>query len=472
MGGVNFGRYALQRRLAVGGMAEIFVAEVPGIAGFSKKIVLKLILPELAKDPEFVAMFVNEAKLASEMTHPNIAQVLELGEVEGRYYIAMEYVSGIDLASLIRDAAAAGETVPLDIAVRIVVDILSGLHFAHELKAPDGTALNIVHRDVSPHNVLVARDGGVKVTDFGIAKASNSSSRTRSGIVKGKLAYMAPEHAFAKPLDRRADLFAAALIFYEMATGKRVYSAEDDLALIHMAREGSIPPLYQVVPAVPLQVSEIISQALAPNPEDRFEDCETFASALSAVSEKVAATSEVGAYVRSFVHDEPTGEDRLLSVTFSGPTRVRRRKKRLVTMAIAASLLVVGLVFAANWLRPQWFSDLLSPKAVGPMAKVASPPPAPLAKTPPATLPPPTPLPPVTPPPESNEPFGFLTVTSDPAALVTIDGKRLARPTPLKHFPLRPGKHNVRLLNPKEGTEEERIVEIHSGKTVQLTHRF
>ncbi len=324
MGTRQFGKYALRRRLAVGGMAEIFLAQVQGIEGFTKPIVLKRILPHLIAEPDFLSMFVDEAKLAASLTHPNIVQVYELGSVEGRYFIAMEFVDGVDLSTLCRTLWERGEHLPFSIAVYIASETARGLHYAHEKR--DGTRpLGIVHRDVSPHNVLLSHEGVVKVTDFGIAKAEGRSTKTKSGVLKGKFSYMAPEQAFGRPTDRRADLFALGLVVYELFAGRRAYVAENELVMLELARSAQVDRLETVRPQIPRPVARVIHKALAENPDDRYATCHEFAQALVRAAigwVEPASSDELAALVRvcmqrPTVEDAVFGDEELLDADLS-----------------------------------------------------------------------------------------------------------------------------------------------------------
>jgi len=210
-----FGKYQLIKRLATGGMAEVWLAKQTGIEGFNRHVVIKQILPHLAEDPEFVQMFLNEAKIASRFNHPNIAQIYDLGAENGSYFIAMEFIHGEDLGKVMRRAWTSGQWVARHIALRIVADTCQGLYYAHTRIDEQGRPLKVVHRDISPQNILISFDGAVKLVDFGIAKAADQVSLTKSGAIKGKFAYMAPEQAGGKAIDGRTDIFALGLVLYE-----------------------------------------------------------------------------------------------------------------------------------------------------------------------------------------------------------------------------------------------------------------
>src|SRR5262245_18293462 len=214
--GVPFGNYRLVRRIARGGMAEVFLARHLGMEGFERRVAIKRILPHLSEAEEFKSMFLDEARLAAQLTHPNIVHIYDFGRVDEYYFIGMEFVDGVDLGRLIRHAR--NRPVPFEFAARIFSDVCSGLHYAHNAVDGEGRPLGLVHRDVTPQNVLVTYDGVVKLVDFGIAKAAWQAGRTRPGVVKGKFAYMSPEQVEGRRLDGRSDVFSAGICLYELIT--------------------------------------------------------------------------------------------------------------------------------------------------------------------------------------------------------------------------------------------------------------
>ncbi len=288
----SFGKYQLEKKLATGGMAEVWLARQTGIEGFNRHVVIKRILPHLAEDPEFVHMFLNEAKIASRFNHPNIAQIYDLGETEGTYFIAMEFIHGEDLARIMRRAFTTGQWVARPLAIRIVADACAGLYYAHSRTDEQGRPLRVVHRDISPQNILVSFDGSVKLVDFGIAKAADQASNTQSGALKGKFAYMAPEQAQGKPLDNRSDIFALGLVLYELITGIRPLKRESELATLQAALECVIEAPSKAVD-VPEEIDEVVMKALAKAQDDRYRDARQFQMALEQilVAEGTVATS-------------------------------------------------------------------------------------------------------------------------------------------------------------------------------------
>src|SRR4051812_45646386 len=260
-------------------MAEVWLARQTGIEGFKRHMVIKRILPHLADDPEFVQMFLNEARIAANFNHPNIAQIYDLGEVDGAYYIAMEFVHGEDLGRIMRKAWGTGQWIAYPIGIRIVAQACEGLFYAHTRSDDTGRPLKVVHRDISPQNILIGFDGSVKLVDFGIAKAADSASMTKSGAIKGKFAYMAPEQAGGRSIDHRADLFAIGLTLYELLTGTRPLKKESEIATLQAALACEIPPPSQVAD-VPPELDPIVMKAIAKKVDDRYPDARQFGMAL------------------------------------------------------------------------------------------------------------------------------------------------------------------------------------------------
>jgi serine/threonine protein kinase len=309
----SFGKYTLIKKLATGGMAEVWLAKQIGIEGFNRHVVVKRILPHLAEDPEFVQMFLNEAKIAARFNHPNIAQIYDLGETGGQYYIAMEFIHGEDLGRVMRRAWSTGQWVARHISLRVVADACQGLYYAHTRYDETGRPLRVVHRDISPQNILISFDGAVKVVDFGIAKASDQVSNTKSGAIKGKFAYMAPEQAAGKPLDARSDLFALGLVLYELITGVRPLKRDSELATLQAALECKIDPP-SAVAEVPHELDDIVMRALAKAPDDRYSDAREFQRALEQYlmnSKEMATSAEVSELMAALFADRLGEEARL-----------------------------------------------------------------------------------------------------------------------------------------------------------------
>ncbi len=275
-----FGAYTLLRRLAVGGMAEIYVAKTRGLGGFEKLTALKLVHAHLSADPQFVRMLIDEAKILVLLTHANIAQVFDLGSVEDRYFIAMEYVDGVDLQGLARAADRLGRPLSVPLCCFVVAEMLNGLDYAHRKRDASGRPLGIVHRDISPQNVVLSRAGEVKLVDFGIAKTNLRAERTEVGVIKGKYGYMSPEQAWADPTDKRSDVFSAGVLLYELLTGSQLYSAKSVAELIAKVRRAEIPSPRSVRKEIGAELSGIVMRALALEPSDRYQTALEMADAL------------------------------------------------------------------------------------------------------------------------------------------------------------------------------------------------
>ncbi|MEW6324274.1 MAG: protein kinase [Nitrospirota bacterium] len=267
---MRFGKYLLLDRIAAGGMAELFLAKQTGLKGFEKVVAIKRILPLLTQDPEFVGMFINEAKLAALLSHQNIVQIFDLGTTEGFYYIAMEYVMGKDLRTVMQRSQARSLPLPVGHALLIASRICNGLDYAHRKRDLHGRELHLVHRDVSPQNMLLSYEGEIKLVDFGIAKAATQTNETRTGTLKGKLAYMSPEQATGKALDHRSDIFSLGIVLHELVTGRRLFTGNNEFALLEQVRQADIAPPSQLNPELSPDIDALIMKALAKDPADRF----------------------------------------------------------------------------------------------------------------------------------------------------------------------------------------------------------
>lgn len=264
-------RYRLIAEIGRGGMAEVYLAVAQGPGGFNKLVVLKKALQDLALQPDILAMFLDEARLTARMNHPNVVQTYEFGEEDGRHFLAMEFLDGQPYSRILGRMRGQGlDAMSLAHHVRVLIDTLAGLHHAHELRDFDGTALHVVHRDVTPQNVFVTYDGSIKVVDFGIAKAQDSSSRTVTGEIKGKVTYMSPEQVRGEPLDRRTDIFAVGVMLWEAIVGRRMWKDLPDMTVVHELLQGRVPSLRAAAPHVPPDLARICERALAPDREGRY----------------------------------------------------------------------------------------------------------------------------------------------------------------------------------------------------------
>lgn len=290
------GRYTLLGSIAKGGMARVYLARMSGSAGFSRLVAIKRLHPELAAEREFVAMLVDEARLAAQLRHTNIVSTLDLVASDGAFSLVLDYVEGLSLSGLWRLAIDRKEPIPRPIAIAILYGVLRGLDAAHEARNEEGHPLGIVHRDVSPQNVLVGIDGISRVIDFGVAKAMGRFESTKPGEVRGKFAYMAPEQLMGRPVTRQVDVYAAGVVLWELLTGARLFSGDDQRAVCAAVMRGEIPAPSTKDPAIPRELDEIVARATARDVSDRYLTAREMSSALEAC--ETASDDEVGAWVR------------------------------------------------------------------------------------------------------------------------------------------------------------------------------
>ena len=276
----TFGRYSLVKRLGAGGMGEVFLARTDGSA---ETLVVKRILPHLTQNPRFLRLFLDETRIASRLVHPNIARIHELGEAAGTWFVAMEHVDGIDLRETLKRTREIGHHVPLEIGVFIAVEVAKGLHYAHQATDAQGRSLHIVHRDISPHNVLLGRDGTVKVIDFGVARAANKSIHTATGVLKGKFPYMSPEQAQARPVDARTDVFALGIVLWEMLCARYLFRGKTDAATLKQVRAAEVPVPSTVREDIPEALDAVLLKALKKDANARYQTAEAFREALAGV---------------------------------------------------------------------------------------------------------------------------------------------------------------------------------------------
>jgi eukaryotic-like serine/threonine-protein kinase len=262
-------RYRVLKRLASGGMAEVFVAESASIEGFRKQVAIKRVLPQLSKKAQFIEMFLDEARLSAHLSHSNVVSVFDIGVGDGSYFIVMEYVDGADLKAVMDYTKKVGQPIPVEAGVYVATRICQGLSYAHELKS-DGKPLQIIHRDITPANVLITRYGEVKIVDFGLAKASSQLAASDQGVIKGKFGYLAPETVMEKTVDQRVDVFAVGIILWEMLAGRRLFLGDTDFQTVRLVRDAVIPSLTQFNRAVTPELDAIVKKALARDPDARY----------------------------------------------------------------------------------------------------------------------------------------------------------------------------------------------------------
>jgi serine/threonine-protein kinase len=330
------GKYHIIAKLGEGGMATVFLSCVPGPAGFNKLLVVKLLKADLEHDEDFLAMFLNEARIAARLNHPNVVQTYEVGVEGSRHFLAMDYLDGQPLHAIIRKVTRSN--MPLDLHVRILADVLAGLQYAHTLRDFDGTPLGVVHRDVSPQNVFVTYDGMVKLVDFGIAKATGAASTTQSGMFKGKLAYMAPEQAGGDLVDARTDVFSVGVMLWEAIAGQRFAHGEGQTAILGRRLAGTEPRIREVRADADPELAAICDRAMAHRREDRFASAAEFRDALEGFldhSSRRVGSREIAALVGALFADERDQIRRVIDEQM-------RRLARETSTALPVPMLTLG----------------------------------------------------------------------------------------------------------------------------------
>jgi TonB family protein len=357
----QFGQYTLLERVALGGMAEVWKARMKGMEGFQKTVAIKKILAHLTDSVDFVTMFIDEAKLAAQLNHPHIIHIYDLGKIDDDYYIAMEYVEGKDLRSILNTARKQDSPLPLGLALLVAARLASALDYAHRKRDFDNRELGLVHRDVSPQNVLISYEGDIKLCDFGIAKAVAKASKTQMGALKGKLQYMSPEQAWGRVVDGRSDIFSLGSVLFEMLTGRRLFAGESEMSVLEAVRECRLQSVRALSPAVPEVVDAIVRRALAKDPDDRFQTAGEMQKELESVLYSLKPTPGQGdlvTYMQRLHAGEPlaAGATAAAAQALPGEREVPAvvplravgepdgRRKPWVLPAAAAGIVVVGLV--------------------------------------------------------------------------------------------------------------------------------
>jgi serine/threonine-protein kinase len=324
----RLGKYELLAPLAQGGTAEVFLARLSGAGGFEKVVVVKRLLDHLVEDREFVGMFLDEARLGARLDQSNIVQTIELGCVDGQYFIAMEYLAGLSIQQLGKQAQQRAGGLPVELTLALAVQACTGLHYAHEATQADGTPLRLVHRDVSPQNLIVTYDGVLKIVDFGIAHAAQEAreARTRAGFIKGKFAYMSPEQCLGHPFDRRTDVFALAIVVHELLTGQRLFKRETTYKTYQAIVNGEVTRPSKVNPRLDAAIDRVLLKALAPRAEDRHATAEEFGEDLEALlhrSGRHGSAGEIARYITRHFGDDIDEQQRTLSalLTSDGTNR-------------------------------------------------------------------------------------------------------------------------------------------------------
>lgn len=378
----SLGRNQLLKRLAVGGMGEVWLARPLSGEGPDTLVVVKVLRSHLKVDQDFVNMFFDEARIASALVHPGIVRIHELGEDDGEYFIVMEYVRGASLKEVVDAAAKQGRPLPLALACRVIADAAGALGFAHQATTPTGERLDLIHRDVSPHNILVAFDGVVKLIDFGVAKAANKLVRTATGVIKGKYAYMSPEQAYGQPLDGRSDVFGLGIVLWELLTGERLFKRASETETLKAVVEGVLRPPSQLDRSIPKALDALVMKALEREVEDRFQSAEELQRALERflVRARLPATpSHLDAYLRTLFPGgagacaASASESDATVSTDSGPDRPLPRAASLGSVLDAAELRArIASTSPGDVTRGVFFSALFTAvmRAVGPLAEL------------------------------------------------------------------------------------------------------
>jgi serine/threonine-protein kinase len=300
-------RYRVIEKLASGGMAEVFRAESAGLEGFKKQVAIKRVLPHLSEKKKFISMFLDEARLSAHLSHSNCVQVFDIGVGDNAYFIVMEYVDGADLKAVLETLKKQGRSLATEEAVFIAIKICEGLCYAHELIDTEGRAFGVVHRDVSPPNVLMTKYGEIKIVDFGLAKASSQLEKSEPGIIKGKFSYLSPEAALGKEVDHRTDIFAVGIILWEMLAGRRLFLGDTDFATVKLVQQAVVPPLSQTSAKVPPDLDRIIQKALARDPVQRYQSARELAVSLNDFLYrygKAVGSFKIATLVQSTVRDK------------------------------------------------------------------------------------------------------------------------------------------------------------------------
>jgi serine/threonine protein kinase len=339
------GKYRLDERLGRGGMAEVWKATLVGALGFERPVAIKRILPHLLDEPEFVRMFLAEARLTAQLHHPNIVQILELGHENHEYFLAMELVRGHDLHRVSRWLSQRAPMNP-GFGAYVVLEIARALAYAHELKE-NGKPLGLVHRDVSPSNVMLGMDGAVQLLDFGVAKAveATSDARTRTGVLKGKLGYFSPEQARGEKPDQRTDQFAAGVVLHELLTGKPLFRRDSDAETMALVMQGASSPPSQINPAVSPALDAICRVALARDPNERFPDCRSLVQALEPIVFELGwSAQKLAALMKELVAETPEAKPSPETSRASTVAPIRRRRRRARNWFLWSAMLAIAIV--------------------------------------------------------------------------------------------------------------------------------
>jgi len=510
-----FGRYELVELIATGGMAHIFRAQLRSAQGTSKELVIKRVLPHLVENRDFIDMFVDEARITMPLNHGNIVQVFEFGQVGADYFLAMEFVHGRNLETVLKYAQEAGQAVPLPVGLFIASEVAKGLDYAHRFRDPHDRPTGIIHRDVSPQNILVGFQGEVKLTDFGIAKAKSRIRTTSQGIIRGKASYLSPEQAECTELDGRSDQFSLGAVLYEMLTGVRPFDGETEIATLQKVRDTIVLAPSRVRPEIPEEIDNLVLKALSREPDQRFETAGAMQVVLARELHTLApefTSATLADWMRNlFLEDlnreivSRTTKERLLEQLARDPSEIDHAslttneilqmgtlalhqdgspatKSRLPGWLLTVGLVVLlagGFTVLAGWETIKyWFTDAGRVTNIvvdgGDGSTVTEKPVDEPSQVPDGGIPSPGDTQPTvvedagSPAEVNHSPkirYGYLNLNASPWALVEIDGRRLKKETPLFKVRVRTGRHRLRFFNPELKIEKWKTVWVRPNRT-------
>jgi len=462
----RLGRYQLLGKLAAGGMGEIHLARLDGDGGFEKLVVVKRLLPELVASPQYVAMFLDEARLVARLSHPNVCEVYEVGRDGAEYFLAMPYLEGVSLAELLGRPRDHDRPRHLRFVAGLIVQAAEGLHHAHELCGKDGGSLGLVHRDVSPSNLIATTAGVTKVLDFGIAKVRGATARTEVGTIKGKYAYMSPEQVRGDELDRRSDVFALGIVLFELVTHQRLFRRPSDFLSAKAILEEPIPRADAVDPAVPRKLADVIARALAPEPDARYPTARELGAAVAAATPGGAMAAAELAEVLAQDHatelsEQRTRQQRVLAAHRGGATaptvslgpRRRRRALPWALAALAAGSAAAFVVWQTGAPAATTAPTDAGADAVADAAPATDAAPAVDAAAAPDAAPAPAAAP---------VRRGTVSIDSTPYATIYL-GRRELGVTPLIEVPLPAGRHRLRAVL-EDGRQQRFTVDVRAGR--------
>ncbi len=324
-----FGEYKILKKIATGGMAEVFLARRTGLKGFEKLLAIKRILPQFSENEEFISMFIDEAKLAAQLNQRNIVQIYDFGNQQGAYYIAMEYVSGKDVRSIVKRSIEKQKRMPIGQCAYIITEAAKGLEYAHNFKDHSGTSLQLIHRDISPQNILVSYEGEVSLADFGIAKAASKSTETRAGVLKGKILYMSPEQAWGKPIDKRSDLYSLGVVLYELITYRKIFDADSEFSMLEKVRNAQVEFPPEIFEKVPRPIFQILKKALGKDPGERYQSAHEMHVDLENylhTTRETASERTLAGYLKNLFQEEIEEEKKILTEGMDAKTEAASEK--------------------------------------------------------------------------------------------------------------------------------------------------